>query len=79
MCVSHACKFVCPLMHEGCEMQRVYPFTGLDYWTGLLDWTTGLDYWTGLLDWTTGLDYWTVLLDSSFLLFSCLLSPQKVF
>jgi len=30
-------------------------FTGLDYWTGLLDWTTGLDYWTGLLDWTTGL------------------------
>ena len=33
----------------------VYPFTGLDYWTGLLDWTTGLDYWNGLLDWTTGL------------------------
>ena len=25
-------------------------FSGLDYWTGLLDWTTGLDYWTGLLD-----------------------------
>ena len=24
----------------------VYPFTGLDYWTGLLDWTTRLDYWT---------------------------------
>ena len=22
---------------------------GLDYWTGLLDWTTGLDYWTDLL------------------------------
>ena len=21
---------------------RVYEFTGLDYWTGLLDWTTGL-------------------------------------
>ena len=38
-------------------------FSGLDYWTGLLDWTTGLDYWTGLLDWTTGLDYWTGLLD----------------
>ena len=43
---------------------RVFPFTGLDYWTGLLDWTgldwTGLD-WTGL-DWT-GLD-WTGRLDS---------------
>ena len=25
---------------------QVYPFTGLDYWTRLLDWTTGLDYWT---------------------------------
>ena len=22
----------------------VYPFTGLDYWTGILDWTTGLKY-----------------------------------
>ena len=20
----------------------MYPFTGLDYWTGILDWTTGL-------------------------------------
>ena len=34
-------------------------FSGLDYWTGILDWTTGLEYWTGLLDWNTGLDYWT--------------------
>ena len=23
---------------------RVYPFTGLDYWTGILDWTTGLTF-----------------------------------
>ena len=22
----------------------VYPFTGLDYWTGILDWNTGLSY-----------------------------------
>ena len=29
----------------------------MDYWNGLLDWTTGLDYWTGLLDWTTGLTF----------------------
>ena len=30
----------------------LYLITGLDYWTGLLDWVTGLGYWTGLLDWT---------------------------
>jgi len=24
----------------------VYPFTGLDYWTGTLDWTTGLGSYT---------------------------------
>jgi len=36
---------------------RVSTIAGLDYWTGLLDWTTGLDYWTGLLEWTTGLHY----------------------
>ena len=34
-------------------------WTGLDNWTGQLDWTIGLDSWTGLLDWTVGLDYWT--------------------
>ena len=37
-------------------------FSGLEWSTGLLDWTVGLDYCTGLLDWTTGLDYWTRLL-----------------
>ena len=26
-------------------------WTGLDSWTGQLDWTAGLDSWTGLLDW----------------------------
>jgi len=30
--------------------QRVGTITRLDYWTGLLDWTTGVDYWTELLD-----------------------------
>ena len=34
-------------------------WTGLDNWTGQLDWTIGLDSWTGQLDWTVGLDYWT--------------------
>ena len=29
-------------------------FNGLDYWTGLLDWTTGLDYWTGLTETASG-------------------------
>ena len=33
-----------PLDHIGWST-----ITGLDYLTGLLDWTTGLDYWTGLL------------------------------
>jgi len=42
---------------------RVGTVTGLDYWTGLPDWTTILDYWTGLPDWTTRLDYWTGLPD----------------
>ena len=37
-------------------------WTGLDSWTGQLDWTIGLDSWTGQLDWTVGLDYWTGIL-----------------
>ena len=27
----------------------------MDYWNGLLDWTTGMDYWTGLLEWITAI------------------------
>ena len=54
--------------------------TGLDHWTGLLDWATGLTFdpknraYKALfnpqvgsvysLDWTTGPDYWTGILDS---------------
>ena len=34
----------------------------MDYWNGLLDWTTGMDYWYGLLVWTTGMDHWYGLL-----------------
>ena len=32
---------------------RVYTFTGLDYWTGTLDWTTGLTYF-----WFLCMMYW---------------------
>ena len=35
-------------MHEFNAGSGVYPFTGLEYWTGILDWNTGLDYWTEL-------------------------------
>ena len=43
---------VCPQVCTPCmcvctgvgPQQRVYTFTGLDYWTGTLDWTTGLIY-----------------------------------
>ena len=33
---------------------------GLDWWTGLVDWTGGLDWWTRLVDWT---GWWTGLVD----------------
>ena len=34
-----------------CGIVQNMDWTGLDNWTGQLDWTVGLDYWTGLLDW----------------------------
>ena len=39
------------LLLPNCDHFSWYTFTGLDYWTGPLDW----DYWAGPLDWTTGL------------------------
>ena len=56
------------LWHQNGIVQNM-DWTGLDSWTGQLDWTIGLDNWTGQLDWTAGLDSWTGLLDwDSFLL-----------
>ena len=63
MCVFVCVYNVCVFCVYFCVFVTGIHWTGLHYWTGLLDWTTGLDYWTGLLDWTTGLDYWTGLLD----------------
>ena len=60
-CGSTACS-ICGPPRLPAEVW-VYLFTGLDYWTGILDWNTGLEYWTGILDWTTGLDDWTTGLD----------------
>ena len=59
-------------------------WTGLDNWTGQLDWTIGLDSWTGLdwtgqLDWTVGLDYWTGFLMGFFPLNRRNLTDSKVY
>ena len=35
-------------------------WTGLDSWTGQLDWTVGLDSRTGQLDWTIGLGFFSI-------------------
>ena len=49
---THQCKQCkLPLCALPCHELWECLITGLDYWTGPLDWTTGLDHWTGLLDW----------------------------
>ena len=36
-----------PVLYKICNLHKwLSLFTGLDYWTGILDWNTGLDYWT---------------------------------
>ena len=44
------------ILHSLCVPLQRRGWRGLFVWVGTI---TGLDYWTGLLDWTTGLDYWT--------------------
>ena len=34
----------------------VSAFSGLECWTGVLDWSAGLECWTGVLDWSTGVE-----------------------
>ena len=48
---------------RSCSFLSTISGGGLDWWTGLVDWTGGLDWWTGLVDWTGGLDWWTGLVD----------------
>ena len=52
-CTWHTWVFVIPMEEEGISLlnglsgsrRGVYPITGLDYWTGPLDWTTGLKFY----------------------------------
>ena len=32
------------------RFRRVYELGGLEWWNGMVEWTTGVEYWTGLLD-----------------------------
>jgi hypothetical protein len=39
------------------EIQSPYgvsAFSGLEYWNGVLEWSTGVESWTGVLDWSAG-------------------------
>ena len=37
----------------------------MDSKPGAVEWTTGIDYWNGLLEWTstTGMEYWNGILE----------------
>jgi hypothetical protein len=37
-----------------CDFLGVSAFSGLEYWNGLLEWSTGVEYWTAVLDWRAG-------------------------
>ena len=43
--LRYTCSKLLPLVQKLKEVRQCL-FTGLDCWTGLLDWTIGLDYWT---------------------------------
>jgi hypothetical protein len=40
--------------HEVHTDSGVSAFSGLEYWNGVLEWSTGMEYWTGVLDWSAG-------------------------
>ena len=37
----------------------------MEYWNGVLEWSTGMECWTGVLEWSAGLEYWTGVLEWS--------------
>ena len=49
---SHMLTFcislILPSICERNKEQRQSLFSGMDYWNGLLEWTTGMDYWNAL-------------------------------
>jgi hypothetical protein len=32
----------------------VSAFSGLEYWSGVLEWSAGMEHWNGVLDWSAG-------------------------
>ena len=51
-------KYSCTRYSTGSDQGEgggVSAFSGLECWTGVLDWSAGLECWTGVLDWSAGL------------------------
>jgi hypothetical protein len=38
------------LSRQMAHLEGVSAFSGLEYWNGVLEWSTGMEYWTGVLE-----------------------------
>ena len=38
--------------------QRVFGFSGIEWWTGTVEWNGGLEWWNGMVEWNGGME-WT--------------------
>ena len=38
--------------------ERVFGFSGMEWWTGMVEWNGGLEWWNGMVDWNGGME-WT--------------------
>ena len=57
---QHACDKLIFSLIDRHSTKHGLDWTGLDSWTGQLDWTAGLDSWTGQLDLTVGLGFFSI-------------------
>ena len=38
-------------------------FSGMEWWTGMLEWNGGLECWNGMVEWNGGMEWWNSLSD----------------
>ena len=58
--ISFHSMFHCISFHTLC---RLSGFSGMEWWTGMVEWNGGMEWWNGTVEWNGGMEWWNGMVE----------------